>query len=131
MTEDEKFYRADWMSDDQWQSALLIADLFGGFHHVCGTFKPCGSGVEVNPSNSTNKFASFDFDGLTRAVVLAHDRCIRFAIEPSGPGRLRIQAHKRHKRDGSMYERHPTLEEHVAKLRAAYPSPNQDKENAG
>lgn len=119
MGEYEKWYRKDWMTDDQWECTRFVADLFRGFHHVHGTFKPCGSGVEINIRNGSNTFASYDFDGLTRAVVMAHDRCVRFAIEPSGPGMLRLLAHKRHMRDGAMHERHPTLEEHVAKLRAA------------
>lgn len=117
MGHEEKYYRKDWMNNDQWECALFVADLFRGFHHVCGTFKPCGGGIEINSRNASNTFASYDFDGLTRAVVMAHDRCIRFAIEPSGPGMLRLHVHKRHKRDGRMHERHPTLEEHIVKLR--------------
>ncbi len=63
------------------------------------------------------RLATYDFDGLTRAVVMAHDRCIRFEVGPSGPGMVRLMVHKRHSRDGNMYERHPTLEEHVAEIR--------------
>lgn len=46
-----------------------------------------------------------------------HYRMIRFEIAPSGPGMLKLFFHKRHKREGRMYERHPTLEDHVTAIR--------------
>lgn len=112
----EEAYRQDWMTDDQWKCALMLCDLYRGFHHVNGKIKEWGQGVAVN-THGTGAFASYDFNGLTRSVVMAHDRCIRFAIEPSGPGMLRLILHKRHTREGSMNRRHPTLEEHIAIIR--------------
>jgi len=120
MTEDEKYYRQEWMSDDQWEATQFIADLMHGFHHVSGKFKPCGQGIEMNTRHA--RLATFDYDGLTRAVVMAHDRCIRFEVSPSGPGMICLLVHKRHSREGSMFERHPTLEEHVAQIRSSFPS---------
>lgn len=117
---DQECYRSNqykWMTDDQYECFEMLCDLFFGAHHVCGIVKPAGRGIEINARNASNKFATFDFDGLTRAVVLAHDRCIRFSIEPSGPGMLRLFLHKRHSRAGSMYERHPTIEDHITMLR--------------
>lgn len=107
-----KYYREDWMSDGQWECALMFADLMRGFHHIGGKFKQCGSGIEINEPYGS--WATCDYDGLTRAVFMAHDRCIRIVIAPSGPGRLRFILHKRYKREGAMHERHPTLEEAVA-----------------
>lgn len=114
----EQAYRENWMSDDQWVCACLLADLFRGFHHVQGVIRPFGNGIEINSQNG-NWAASYDFDGLTRAVVMAHDRMIRFEIRPSGPGMLKLCLWKRHTREGRMNERHPTIEEAISKIRAA------------
>ena len=119
MKDDEaQYYRADWMSDDQWECALFLADPFRGFHHVLGDIKPFSTGIKINSRNG-NWAASYDFDGLTRAVVMAHDRMIRFEIRPSGPGMLQLCLWKRHTRDGRMHERHPSLEDAVATIRKA------------
>lgn len=113
----EKHYREDWMSDDQWEGAQFIADLMHGFHHINGAIKPWGSGIEINTRHG--RLATFDYDGLTRAVVMAHDRCIRFEVQPSGPGMVKLVVHKRQNRNGAMFERHPTLEDHIALIRGA------------
>lgn len=116
--EDAKFYRKDWMTDDQWECAKFMRDLFFGFHHINGEIKQSGLGIVVNVFNG-NWAASFDYDGLTRAVVMAHDRMIRFEISGNtGPNMLKLFAHKRHIREGPMHKRHPTLEDAVARIRA-------------
>lgn len=108
--------RLDWMTDDQWECYQMLADIFLGFHHIYGKLHEWGSGIKLNTSY-TSSLATFDFDGLTRAVIMAHDRMIRMEIVPSGPGMLGIVLHKRHKREGLMSERHPTIEEAIAKNR--------------
>lgn len=73
----------DWMNEDQWQCFEMLCDLFGGAHHVYGKVRAnVGNGIIINARNCHNKFATFDYDVLTKAVILAHDRMIRFAIEP-------------------------------------------------
>ena len=117
MTDGEQHYRKDWMSDDQWECAIFLADLFRGFHHVNGTIKPSGRGIEANVFNG-NWAATYDYDGLTRAVIMAHDRMIRFEISGrTGPNMLKLFLHKRHCREGKMHERHPTLEQAIARCR--------------
>ncbi|MBY3433074.1 hypothetical protein HFN89_02625 [Rhizobium laguerreae] len=118
MSEDDRdeFYREPWMTDVQWECAKMLADLFYGFHHITGTIKPDGSGIKIGVERG-NWAASFDYDGLTRAVVMAHDRMIRFEISPAGPERLKLHFHKRHQREGKMRERHPTIEEAVKAIR--------------
>ncbi len=108
-------YREDWMSDDQYECYKMLGDLFLGFHHVTGKLHKSGTGIALNTTRSV--FATFDFAYLTRAVIMAHDRMIRFAIEPSGPGMLKLVLHKRHKREGRMHERHPTIEEAIIDFR--------------
>ncbi|MCP5002534.1 MAG: hypothetical protein GY941_01080 [Planctomycetes bacterium] len=114
MTE-ENFYRESWMTDDQWECADFFAYLVGGWHHVMGKLKKCGTGVLFNSRNYG--WATFDFNHLTRAVVLAHDRMIRFEIRPSAPGMLQFVIHKRHTREGNMAKRHPTIEDAIKAIR--------------
>lgn len=64
-------HRSDWMSDDQFLSWLFMSQLFNGFHHVNGKVIEYGSGIKVNISYSN--IATFDFDYLTKAVVMSHN----------------------------------------------------------
>ena len=109
---DLRYYRKDWMTDDQWECAKMFADVVGGFHHVGGQFKPHGDGIKV--SSYASRWATYDFDALTRIVLLAHDRMIRVAVVPSGPRMIGFEMCKRHTRDGAMHERHPTIEQAIA-----------------
>ena len=104
-------YRKDWMTDKQWECALFLRDFARGFHHVHGAIKRFGTGIEVNLRPT---LATFDFDTLTKLVVMSHDRCVRVEIAPSGPGLVKLIFHKR-KRDGNMNERHPEIAEAIAK----------------
>jgi len=112
---EHEFYRKDWMTDDQFECFQMLCEIMGGGNHLCGTVKPYSRGIELNTRNFNA--ATFDFDGLTKAVILAHDRCIRFEICPSGPGMVKLVLFKR-QRDGRMYERHPTIEEAISNHRA-------------
>ena len=105
-------YRKEWMTDDQWECAQMFADVVGGFHHVTGTFRPWGEGIKV--SDYSGRWATFDFDRLTCLVVFAHDRMIRVSLEPSGPRMVGFTLFKRHTREGSMFERHPTIEDAIS-----------------
>ena len=98
----------------------FLAELFGGEHHIPGKVKPFGPGwcVSMNGDLST-----FDFDGLTRLVFLAHDRCVRAAVMHSGPRMIKIVLHPRTNRDGHMYERHPTLCDAISTWRERYKEP--------
>ncbi|MBL4795838.1 MAG: hypothetical protein JKY50_00335 [Oleispira sp.] len=109
-----KKHRSDWMTDDQFLSWLFMSQLFDGFHHVNGKVIEYGSGIKVNISNS--KMATFDYDYLTKAVVMAHNWGIRFEIEPASSRQLRFILHKRHTREGSMSKRHPSMNEAIEKF---------------
>lgn len=113
MTDDDhdiRYYRQAWMNDDQWECAKMFADVVGGFHHVNGIFKPFGGGISIHCCGG---WATFDNSRLTGLVVGAHDRMIRVEIRPSGPRRVGFALWKRHVREGSMYERHPTIEDAI------------------
>ena len=107
------------MSDDQWECAQLAARIHGGFHHMAEV-KQAYTGIKVQ--THPHRLATFDFNLLTELVFAAHDACIRVEIAQGGPGRVGLQFHKRHKREGSMYEYHPTLEQAYARWRERNPA---------
>lgn len=111
--------RYPWMTSDQRVCYEFLCDLYLGEHHLHGKLHEWGRGIRLN-THHVHSFATFDFDKLTRAVVMAHDRCIRFVIEPSGPGMLGLVCFKRHKRDGQMSERHPTIETAIETIRKGH-----------
>lgn len=74
-------------------------------------------------------WATYDFDALTRLVVLCHDRCIRIEIIPASKGKMRLLFHGR-SRTGGMSERHPTMEQAVAACRAAHGEPEAEGAHA-
>lgn len=117
-----KYYYSDhpWMNDDQKECFELLCDIHGGGNHVFGKIYPMQShGIYIN-STCSHYMSTFDFDNLTRAVVLAHDRMIRFQIEPSGPNMLKLCFSKRKSREGRMHERHPTIESAIIDIRKQY-----------
>ena len=108
-------YREEWMSDDQWLLSLFLCRLFCGFHHVPSKIKECGKGIQIN--FIPNSMATFDFDGLTKLVVMAHNWGVRANIAGSGPAMIKLQLWKRRLRDGCISERHPTIGQAVDKFK--------------
>lgn len=106
-------YRADWMTDDQWACVEMLAHVRRGHHHINGKIHPWGSGIKCNHYQG---WATYDFDQLTRLVVLAHDYAVRVEVVASGPQMIGLVLHKR-KREGAMHERHPTIEEAIEAFR--------------
>jgi len=114
MNDHDKYNRHPWMSERQWECMQFLGDLFYGFHHMdVERVKEWGTGIAYNTSHSG--FSTFDYDGLTRIVLMAHKRCIRVEIAPSGPGLIKLVLHKRYGKVGSMSERHPDLSELIEK----------------
>jgi hypothetical protein len=60
--------------------------------------------------------STWDFNHLTRLVILAHDECIRVDVSPCAPRYLAIMMHPR-VREGAMSQRHPTIEDAIAAVR--------------
>ncbi len=99
--------------------AGLLGDLFRGIYHI--------PTITNHPEVWRDTFCvtvtlpgmmeTYDDDMLTRLVVLCHDRCFRAAIAPCSPGYLRVRFWKR-QREGRTFERCPTMEEHIAEIRA-------------
>jgi hypothetical protein len=106
-----------WMSEEQKECYNMLCDICCGANHVFGIIRDAGpKGIYIN-ALYCNYLATFDFDRLTRAVVMAHDRMIRFEISPSGPRMLQLSFHKRDKREGRMHEKHPTIEDAIKIVR--------------
>lgn len=102
------------------QAVAFFSTLYGGKHHIPGArygdaknVKPWGSGWSVSHHGD---LSTYDFDLLTRLVLLAHERCVRACIGPGWPGGVKIGISAR-EREGGMSERHPTIEEALARFR--------------
>lgn len=89
------------------EAVAFFIEFYRGEHHFPSELKPFGEGWSMS---HLGVMATFDGNDLTRLVFLAHKHCIRAQIEQGGPNRLRIALHKR-QREGSLYERHPTIEQ--------------------
>lgn len=109
------------LSPDQLECWKLVCDLVHGEHHAPDRIAEWGKGIKVSLGSS--QFATFDFDYLSRLVFMAHDRCIRVELLPSGPGRIGVALWKRHTRDGAIHERHPTLRDAIGTYRRHYIEP--------
>ena len=95
---------------DQQACISALAEWCGGSHHM-NEVSPYGQGISMSWSGD---LATYDFDGLTRLVILAHRDAIRFAITYSGPRMVKICAWNRKggPREGlSMSQWHPSLDD--------------------
>ncbi len=108
-------YRQDWMTDEQWLLSLFLCRLFNGFHH-CPEIKQSNCGARNIAINTrTSYFANYDYDYLTKMVIMAHNWGVRCSISGSGPGMFKISLWKRHNREGDVSERMPTIEHMIEK----------------
>jgi hypothetical protein len=104
------------------EAVEFFSILYFGEHHIPSDVKPFGRGWKVNAY--AGSLATFDFDGLTRLVFLAHDKCVRVEVCQGGPGRVGICIWKRHGRNGDMYARHPTLKCALVNWRMKHADPD-------
>lgn len=95
------------------EATEFFDELFYGNHHLPSEVKPFGAGWSVTMCNS---MATFDYNNLTRLVFLAHKHCFRAEIQSVGINRIKLAIWKR-QREGSMCQRHPTLEEAIAEFK--------------
>lgn len=108
------------------QAVAFFAKFYGGEHHIPRPgVRERGTGWYVNHREG-NELASFDSDSLTRLVFLAHDRCVRVAINDCGLGMVRICIWQRARTADRFWARHPTLEQAVASWRERNPANPED-----
>lgn len=93
------------MTEDQQFCKQVLAHWAGGSHHL-PTVHLFGAGVCIN---FLGDLATFDFDRLTRLVLAAHRWAVRIEIASSGPGMVKIIAHRRKPEGIALFERHPDL----------------------
>jgi hypothetical protein len=68
------------------------------------------------------RLSTFDYRGLTDAVLMAHDAAIRFEVRPKMRSLELILHERQPQREGmSMFEGHPTLEQAVERHRTRFP----------
>lgn len=101
--------------------ANLLGDVFEGLYHL--------SDNTLNKVDWTDTFCisvniekclcTWDFDHLTRLVVLCHDRCIRMEINSKNMQYIGLMFHER-QREGHMDQRHPTIENAIMNIRKVF-----------
>ena len=79
------------MTPDQEYCKATLAEWAGGEHHL-NTVKPFGAGVCVNHMGD---LSTYDFDGLTRLVILAHRDGVRIGVKSGAPCMVQITAFRR------------------------------------
>jgi hypothetical protein len=103
------------------QVADLLGDLFVGLYHLEGAASLDWANdhhIEVRVVHKD--WASFDSNLLTKLIFLAHDRCLRVSLNPRSHHAMTLLFHQR-KREGGVWERHPTIEQALEEHRKWYP----------
>lgn len=99
--------------------ADLLGEVYKGLYHIPSTLlykvkwedKYC---IDVVVRDC---LTTWDDDVLTKLVVLAHDMMVRVEILSCCPKYLKLRMSQRFKRDGSIMEGYPTMEQHIAIIR--------------
>lgn len=117
-----KYAGAEWVEKDLHKSlsplgrdvADLLGELFFGIYHL-----ETGALNKVDWANDHHivivlrqSLSTFDFNGLTRLVFLAHWFCVRVELSAKSFNYIEIMFHKRN-RNGAYCFRHPTLKQAV------------------
>lgn len=98
-------------TDEQRRCWDAIAWCVGGHHHLRSVYE-CGLGVRTTIGSEA---ATFDGGLLTAFVLAAHHRAVRIAVSGGGPYRLAVECHARNHDGKSSYERHPRLQDLIAR----------------
>lgn len=101
--------------------ADLLGDVYEGIYHIQkSVMKVDWTDCHFIEVIVNGPIATVDNNHLTRLLVLCHDRLLRCEVTGAGNGRLRLAFWQRAKREGRLWERCPSLEDHVADIRAHY-----------
>jgi hypothetical protein len=134
----DKYSGADWIERCSWMKMTMsplgreVADLLGawarGIYHIDRSVMKVDWSdeqvIEINLSNPTT-LSTWDFDELTKLVILCHDRIIRCEIRAVAPGILKMCFTKRI-RHGDISKRHPTIERAIELCRKEHGDPVDD-----
>lgn len=95
----------------------ILYKVYDGLHHIVyvnGMIERADWSKDVVKINlCVHELNTYDDDKLTQLVVLCHDNMIRLSIRPSAPRYLKLIFSERTCREGSIYTRHPTIEEAI------------------
>jgi hypothetical protein len=99
--------------------AQILGIVYGGLYHISAKLEKVKWDHEraIEIKISYPNLATFDFNNLTKLVILCHDACIRLEIEPNTFNSIRFWFHRREGREGSMSRRHPTIEQAIENTR--------------
>jgi hypothetical protein len=88
---------------------LFVSDVFGGVHRVAKFERKHNHWLCI-PRGS---LSTWDDNKLTRIVIASHKYGIRAEVDNYGMRGVKILLHNRVSREGSMYKRHPTIEQAI------------------
>ena len=90
----------------------FVGDVFGGVHRVIKFERKSNHWLCVPHSS----LSTWDDDKLTRIVIASHKYGIRAEVDNHGMRGVKILLHNRVSREGSMYKRHPTIQQAIARI---------------
>lgn len=98
--------------------ANILGFVYRGIYHIETDNTDWGddSRVEITLHYRLSTYDSYE---LTELVVLCHDQKIRLELEAGGPRRIKLCFSPRSSRDGDIYDRHPTIEAAIERIRKA------------
>lgn len=101
------------------EAVAFFSALYGAPHRIPGS-KYKGQNVKPWGTDSWQvahwgDLSTYDFDILTRLVLLAHDRCVRVSLTPCGPRHIRIGISPRARTD-STHTNHPTIAQAIERF---------------
>ena len=82
-----------------------------------------GRGVRFVVGGMAAQLSTYDFDRLTRLVIAAHDAAVRLEVEPRTFRHLAITIWPREREHTSVWGRHPTMEQAIARFRETTNTP--------
>jgi hypothetical protein len=99
--------------------AQILGIAWSGVYHMSRTFKKTNWKSEraIEVIVDFPQLSTWDFARLTDIVIMCHDACIRFEVEPHAFRSMRMWFHRRDVREGGMSERHPTIEQAIERVR--------------
>ena len=105
------------------EATKFFAELYGGLHHIPSDVK-LGTGLFDGGwyIRHYGSLASYDFDSLTKLVLMAHDKCVRVCISGSDSKYIKISIWGRDPSGSDIMDSHPTIESALEKWRKKHPA---------
>lgn len=104
-------------------AADLLGEVWAGIYHLdrkeLGKVNWASDHVIIIRLAFTS-LSTYDNETLTLLVVRAHDYCLRLDVRGAGKDSIELMFHQR-QRTGSLGQRMPTMEAHLAAIRKYYP----------